>query len=185
MKTGLSGFLHKVGIKKSRKYPIQRDESGRSLRQRAFAAFDGGKRPAEVSPLLDAKRNTIQRYFADWKKLPRYFNFQYKIQRAIIKNDTGLSDQFVEALGDYLGMSREEVVSRLHKPWGVKRALMGKWPNFKRDRVDSEAEIRLQAALTLIHFAEKAGMTPQEILQEIQGFLKRALEKNQSKAKLT
>lgn len=184
MKTGLSDFLQKVGIKKSRKYPIQRDEFGRSLRHRAFATFDEGKRPAEVSRLLDAKRNTIQRYFADWGKLPRYFDFQYKIQRANIKNDRGFSDWFVNTLGEYLSMSREEVMGRLNKPWGVKRALMGKWPNFKRDRVDSRPEIRLQAALTLIHFAEKAGMTPQEILEEIRGFLKRAMDKNRSNAKL-
>lgn len=171
--------------KKSRKYPIQRDESGRSLRGRAFAAFDAGERPAEVSGLLGAKRNTIQRYHADWKKLPRYFNFQYKVQRNIIKNDTGFSDWVVETLGSALGMSREEVIGRLHKPWGVKRALMGKWPNFKKDKVQSQAEIRLQAALRLIYFSERAGMTPEEILEEVLGFLRRALDKNQSKAKLT
>ena len=185
MRTGLAGLLHRAGIKKSRDYPIQRDESGRSLRQRALAAFDEGKRPAEVSRLLNAKRNTIQRYFADWNKLPRYFNSHYKIQRTIIRNDTEFSDRFVKTLGDYLGMSREEVVSRLHKPWGVKRALLGKWPSFKRDKVQSQAEIRLQAALRLIYFSERAGMTPQEILQEIQGFLKKALDKNRSNATLT
>ncbi len=44
------GVLRFLGIKlraKSRKYPIKRDEYGRTARQRAFAAFGEGKKPAE------------------------------------------------------------------------------------------------------------------------------------------
>ena len=50
---------------KWRKHPIKLDEYGRSLRQKAFALFDGGYRPAQIykQQLVAASQKTLFRYF--------------------------------------------------------------------------------------------------------------------------
>ena len=64
-----------LGLKRTRKYPIQRDWFGKSLRQRCFEAFDEGERPAEVIKELKAKESTVFRYFQQWKKVgPTFFH---------------------------------------------------------------------------------------------------------------
>jgi len=153
--------------KKSRKYPIKRDEYGRSARQRAFDTFDLGKRPAEVSHLVGIGLRTVCRYFADWKKQPKDLELRYRIAKTAVKIDSEFSEQTIKVLATGLGMSEEEVVMRLQKPWGLKQLLMGKWPNYGRERVQSEQESRLCAALNLVNYIEFYGMPPKEIKKEI------------------
>jgi len=153
--------------KKSRKYPIKRDEYGTSARQRAFEAFDQGKRPAEVVPMVEVSLRTACRYFADWKKQPKDLELRYRIAKTAVKIDSEFSEQTIKVLATGLGMSEEEVISRLQKPWGLKQLLMGKWPNYRREMVQSEQESRLRAALNLINYIESCGMPPKEIEKEI------------------
>jgi len=112
--------------KKSRKYPIKRDELGRSARQRSFEAFDHGMTPAEASRQVGISSRTAHRYFAQWKKLPENLEVRYALARAL-KNDTEFSQDVIKIIAAQLGMSEEEVRARLEKPWGTKRLLMGKW----------------------------------------------------------
>lgn len=154
-------MLRFLGIKlktKSRKYPIKRDEYGRTARQRAFAAFQEGKRPAEVSRMAGIRLSTACRYFADWKKLPANVDIRYKLLKVMRKSDGEFSEKTIRMLATNLGMPEEEVIDRLHKPWGLKQLLMGEWPNYAREERQSERERRLQAALNLINFIEHSGM---------------------------
>lgn len=57
------------GVKKSRKYPLQFDSRGQSLRARCSALFDEGMRPTEVVKELGMKRSTADTYFKQWKWL--------------------------------------------------------------------------------------------------------------------
>jgi hypothetical protein len=61
-------------------------------------------------------------------------------------------------------MTEGEVVERLQKPWGLKRLLMGKWPNRAKERRQSEYEDRLYAALRFIIFLEHSKMPPEEMV---------------------
>lgn len=153
--------------RKARKYRIKRDEYGRSARRRAFDAFDGGKGPAEVSPMMEISLRTVCRYFADWKKLPKNLDSRYRLVRAMHKKDPEFSEEIVKSLAAELGMSEEEVMERLQKPWGLKQLLMGKWPNYSREKGRTRAENRLQAALELIRFSEVAGVSSERIAQEL------------------
>jgi len=112
--------------KKSRKYPIKRDEYGTSARQRAFDDFDRGKRPAEVALVEGISLRTACRYFADWKKMRPNMRLTYRLHKAVLKSNDEFSEQLIEAIAANLGMSREEVIMRLQKPWGLKQLLMGK-----------------------------------------------------------
>jgi len=119
-------------FKRGRKYPIKRDQFGRSGRRRAFDAFDKGLRPAKVAREKNIKPRTCFRYYQDWKKLPPNLERNYELAKAIRKSGGELHKDIINILADSLGISEEEVNSRLQKPWGLKRLLMGKWPNKSR-----------------------------------------------------
>jgi len=153
--------------KKSRKYPVKRDQYGRSARQRAFDAFDRGMRPAEVSQRVGISPRTACRYFADWKKLPKNLDRRYRVAKAVHKGAHEFSEQTIKSLAGELGMSEEEAIERLQKPWGLKQLLMGKWPNYAREKRQSKHESRLQAALKLIRLYEVAGVPPERIIEEL------------------
>lgn len=153
--------------KRSRKYPIKRDERGRSARQRAFEAFDHGKRPREVVRLVGVSPRTVYRYFADWKKLPRNLELRYRMMKIVRRSSGEFSEETMKLLSAHLEMPEEEVMERLEKPWGLKQFLMGKWPDHRREREQSEAELRLRAALRFIDFMETGGVPPQKILDQL------------------
>ena len=149
--------------RKSRKYPIKKDEYGTSARHRAFDAFDSGQRPAEVSRQVGISVRTACRYYADWKKLPKNLEFRFNVVKKIIKDDPEFSRKTISMLSDCLGMSEEEVILRLQKPWGLKQLMKGDWPNYRRQKAQSQQEARLMAALDLVRFAEFCGMPPGDI----------------------
>ncbi len=160
---------------KSRRYPIKYDEYGRSLRQQAFALFNQGYRPAQIfkQKLVPATLKTLFRYFEDWKKLPSSHTNMYRLLRRARKNTTGLSDEMIDRLSEYLGMSREEIIGCFQKPHGFKQFLLGKWPNYRRQAFLKEAEYRLRAALDLIDMADRWGIPPETFTDAIKTLLRR------------
>ena len=116
-------------LKRGRKYPITRDQFGRTGRRRAFDAFDRGLRPAQVAREADIKPRTAYRYYQDWKKLPENLEMEYRAFRTLRKRGIDITEETIELLAVGLGMSQEEVRRSLQKPWGLKRLLMGKWQN--------------------------------------------------------
>jgi transposase len=161
--------------KKSRKYPIKRDEYGRSARQRAFDAFDDGQRPAEVRGMVGISLSTACRYFADWKRQPKNLKMRYRIAKAILKNDREFSAETIKSLATGLGMSQEEVIIRLQRPWALKQLLVGNWPNYLREERRSQAESRLEVALNIVHFFEHSGMTTEKVKVELGRLIEEAL----------
>ena len=152
---------------KRRKYPIIRDDRGRSARQRAFEAFKGGKKPVEVATMVPISVRTARRYYADWKKLPQNLEMRYRILKAAYRRTSEFSPETIEALSSHLGMTEGEVIERLERPWGLKQLLMGEWPDRRQERERTEAETRLRAALTLINLMESAGVAPEQILKHL------------------
>ena len=163
---GIFNNLRLTRIK--RRYLIQRDEHGRTARRRCFEHFDKGLRPSQVAKLETMKFQTVCRYFADWKKMPKNLEDKYRLLKTLRKNNTGFSDNTIEALAEYLKLPEDEIILRLQKPWGLKQILMHKWPYPKQDDgVISEAEVRLKAAITLINIVESSELTPKEILNRL------------------
>ena len=62
--------------RKRRKYPIKRDQYGRSARQHAFVLFDKKYRPAQIfkQGLIPVPIRTLFRYFEGWKMVERFRN---------------------------------------------------------------------------------------------------------------
>ena len=153
--------------KKSRKYPIKRDEYGTSARQRAFEAFDQGKRPAEVVLMVGISLRTACRYFSDWKKLPKDSELLYRIAKAGLKNQPGFPEEVIKTFAAKLDMSEEEVRGRLQKPWAMKQLVTGKWAAEVREKEERKRQARLEAATKLIHLYEVARVPLDRIIAEL------------------
>lgn len=140
---------------KSRKYPIIRDEYGRSTRRQAFDLFNEGYRPSQIfkENLIPVSMKTLFRYFEDWKK--RKHKVSYSTLKRYLKGSPEFSEKYVKMLADYYGVSEEQIILRMQKPWGLSSLSKGELPDNRLYRIQSEIENRLEAALRLIYLAEK------------------------------
>ena len=165
MKRRASLFLHIPGLKRSREFPIQRDEFGKSLRQRAFEAFDEGKRPLQVSRELHANKNTILRYFESWKKQNQ--RVSYSTYRKFFRENPEFSEQYITMLADYFEVPQEKIIRRMQQPWGLMDLSKGELPDKRLKRTQSETENRLEAALRLISLREHLYRNSPKEIKEI------------------
>ena len=60
----------------------------------------------------------------------------------------------MKKLADYYGVSEEEIILRMRKPWGITDLSKGELPDNRLYRIQSEVEERLEAALRLIYLGE-------------------------------
>ncbi len=152
--------------KKERKYPIQRDEFGQSLRQRAFSLFREGHRPAKVIKVLPVSMKTACRYFEDWKKQKHKISLSHL--KKLMKKNPEFSDEVVGSLAEYFSVPTEQVILRMQKPWGLMQLMKGELRHAKIGRARIQIERRLEAALRLIMYAHlSSGKSPEEVKKEI------------------
>ena len=140
---------------KRRDYPIKRDEYGRSARRQAFDLFTERYRPSQISKegLVPISTKTLLRYFEDWKK--KKHRASRSILRKIMKKNPEFTEKYVQMMADYFEVSPEDIMVRMQKPWGIEQLTRGELPDNKLARLQSEKEVRLEAALRLIYFAER------------------------------
>jgi hypothetical protein len=112
-------------IKKSRKFPIERDKAGLSLRTRCFDLFDQGKRPAEVAAELKAKPATVYRYYTSWKKLGPNFEKRYAFVKSLFRKDAPDRGKNIELFSRMCGIPKEQFEALLSIPHGLRRFVAG------------------------------------------------------------
>ena len=147
-----------------RRYPIKKDENGRSARQRAFDFFGTGQRPAEVCKTIPVSLRTACRYYEDFKK--SHHRVSYSAIRKWMKGHPEFSEAVIDMLATSLEMPREEVIVRMQKPWGLLQVMKGEWPNYRLERQRTGIEERLLAALQVIQFADRFGHTEPRLVME-------------------
>ncbi len=152
-------------IWKWRKYPIKRDEDGRSLREQSFDLFEKKYRPSQIykQRLLPVKLKTLFRYFEDWKKVGDHLS--YRMIRTVIKQNPDVNQQIIEALAKHLRLPVEAVQKRMLEPWGLLQLLRGEPASdrFKKEQHVNEA--RMRAALNIMRLMGKFYNTPEEIAE--------------------
>jgi hypothetical protein len=150
-------------FKKTRKYPIKRNEFGESARQQAFTLFSNGFRPAQIfrDKMVPVKKTTLFRYHSDWKKLKNVP--PYSVFRKLRKNHPEIADDNIKMLAEELKISEEEVVVLWSKPWGVKQLLSGEWPRTDRAEIQGKIQRRLVASLEIIRLGEIYGNDPEQV----------------------
>lgn len=150
---------------KRRDYPIKRDEYGRSARRQAFEFFNEGYRPAQISKenLVPISLTTLFRYYEDWKK-PRN-RVSYSSLKRYLKGKMEFSEQYIKMLADYFKVPPQDIILRMQKPWGLMQLSKGELPDDRLERIRSEIEDRLEAALRIIRLAEMFGNSPEQVNQ--------------------
>ena len=139
---------------KSRKYPIIRDEYGRSARQQAFSLFHDRYRPSEIfkQQLIPVPITTLYRYYEDWKKQGK--KLPYFTYRKFFREHPEFSEQYITMLAEYFEVPQEKIIRRMQQPWGLIDLSKGELPDKRLKRTQSEIEDRLEAALRLISLRE-------------------------------
>ena len=158
----------RVSWLKRRDFPIKKDEYGRSLRKQAFEFFNEGYRPAQVfkQNLVAASMKTLLRYFEDWKE--QKGRVSYSMLKRYLQEGPEFSEKYVKILAKYFGVSEEEIILRMQKPWGIMELSKGELPDNRLYKIQSEIEGRLEAALRLIYLGEQyCQNSPEQIKQLI------------------
>ncbi len=161
--------------KDRRKYPIQRDDVGQSLRQRCFELFRQGKNAREAGVILQMKLPTARRYFPQWNGCPPALEATYKYLRNELKTKRELSPGIIGMFGAALGLPEWEIVNMLSRPHGLKRLIMGELVRQRKRQLFHTQEQRLEAALHLVVDLERTGVPLEWIHREIKKLLQRAL----------
>ena len=88
-----------------------------------------------------------------------------------------VTKRVITLLSENLEIPPEEVAMLMQKPWGLMQLMKGKWPDYRLKRIQGEIEDRLEAALRLVLFAERAGGKKPGKVKEVIGRLISAAEK--------
>ncbi len=155
--------------KRRRKYPIQYDDEGRSIRSRCREAFDQGQRPAQVIKGYGFKPNTVNDYWKQWKKLKPGFHQRYEEAKEMRKNAPGFIAAAIPAVAKTFDLSEFEVTCRLEQPWGLKRLLDGSWANDRRDPVRAEATAKLSKLTAHLIIYDMKNHPPEKIVEVLKG----------------
>ena len=93
------------------------------------------------------------------------------VLKKYMKEKPEFSEKLITELARHFGVSTEQIILRMQKPWGISQLVKGELPGNKLVRVQNENEERLKAALDLIYFGERVCRnSPEQIkrlLQEI------------------
>lgn len=125
-------LLHKL-FGGQRKYLVRRHELGDSARQRAFDAFDQGLRPAQAAREVDISLRTACRYFYDWKRQSNKIAAKYDLAKDLLRRPD-LREEIASILATESGMSVDQVLARLQKPWAVRQVVTGRWRKWKAEK---------------------------------------------------
>lgn len=154
--------------KDKRKYPIIKDERGKSARARSFEAYDAGKRPVKVARTLGISPKTAYQYHYQWKKLPKHLEENYQLLKKRLKERPELREEIIKTLSEKLGEPEYRIRSWLQSPWGLKQIMSGEWrANLERKRKIEEKK-RTETAMKFIDTFTIQGVPLDEILKALQ-----------------
>jgi len=113
--------------KRRRRYPIQRDDQGQTLRQLAFMMFDYGCTPVKVAQIHDIKLETVRRYHRAWRRLPKGLRMRYFMLKVARKYDPNLKHRIVLVVAVLNELTEEEASAYMETPWAWRTFLSGEW----------------------------------------------------------
>lgn len=152
-----------------RQYPILRDESGRTLRQRAFALFDNGHKYREVTTMLPITLKTARRYYFAWKREGPNLGSTVRATKVAMKANPDLKRQMAEAIAEELHCPVADILAEMEQPWGYRRAAMGYWG----DKIAAEhRRTRLgtvRAAARIVYLTVDSGVSIDDVLKALAG----------------
>jgi hypothetical protein len=159
---------------KTRKYPIIRDETGKSARQRCFEMFEDQVSFKEIAAATGSKIDTVYRYHRQWSKNPgietriKYF----KKQLRPLAPDR---ERQIELFAQVLGISKEQFESILHQPHGLRRLFSGKIYFPKQAEADHKCYLAMEIANLISDHLLKNGGKLEDIKYAFEHWMKENL----------
>ena len=150
-----------------RKYPIRKDEQGKSARRRCFEFFDDGVKPTEAARKIGISPKTAFHYHYQWKKLPEHLEDKYLVLKNYLKERPEVRGKIVKLLSMELGEPEYVISRRLESPWGIKQLASGKWGAIIKRKKEMENDYRYRVAMTMIDMATTQGVSIEEIAEAL------------------
>jgi GrpB-like predicted nucleotidyltransferase (UPF0157 family) len=157
--------------KKPRKYPIKRDEEGRSLRERCFEEFKQNKRPTEVAEELKMNEATAYRYFRDWKRLGPNFEQHYSYLKSLFNKTAPDRDKSIQLFARACGIEKEQLETILSRPHGLRRLMTKKLYFPAYADADHKRHVALELALLISEHLVKHGGHFQDVYLALRRYI--------------
>jgi hypothetical protein len=161
------------GRKKKRKYPIKRDENGKSARNRCFEMFADNTPIDEIAEIVGVKIDTVRRYHLQWKKNPN-FERQYVYIKGLFKRTSPDRDKNIELFSRACGITNEQLETILSRSHGLRRLMTGKFYLPAYADADHKRSIAFEVALLITdHLIKNGGQ-----FEDVYYALKRYMQEN-------
>ena len=168
-----------LGLKKGRRYPIQRDWSGKSLRQRCFEAFDEGKRPIQVVRELRVKESTIFTYFKQWKRFGPHIRKQIVFIKGLLAEGSPDRDRMMAFFAGTCGITIEEFQAILSLPHGLRRLLTRTLSLPVHKDIANKRVVALDAAMAIFDHIAIHGGSYEDVLYTVNHLMKQSQKHRQ------
>ena len=159
--------------KRSRKYPIKRDESGKSARSRAFKLFEDGIRFDEISEEVGIKIDTVYKYHQQWMK-NRQIEQQIKLAKELFKKTAPDRSKNIDLVTSALRITPDELEAILAKPHGLRSLVTQKFRLPAHDNMDHRLHISFAFALLISEHLTENGGKFQDVFVSFDRLLKQA-----------
>jgi hypothetical protein len=161
------------GRKKRRKYPIKRDEKGRSARSRCFEMFADNIPFDEIARIVGVKVDTVRRYHQQWKNDP-VFEKRYIFIQSLFKKTAPDRESNLELFARVCGITKEQFEAILYQPHGLRRLMTNKIYLPVQADADHRRHMALELALLITeHLIKNKGK-----FEDVYFALKRLMQEN-------
>jgi hypothetical protein len=113
------------GREKRRKYPIKRDENGKTARKRCFEMFQNKVPLPEIAKTVGVKIDTVYKYHQQWARNPK-IEQHLAYYKWILDKSAPDRERSKETAANLFGISKEQLDTILQKSYGLRRLLSGK-----------------------------------------------------------
>ena len=169
--------MSKISIfnrKRSRKYPIIRDEYGQSARSRAFELFEDGVQLNEISEEVGIKIQTVYKYHQQWMKNP-HIEQQLKYFGELFKKTAPERNKSIDLFASACRITPDELEAILAKPHGLRSLLNRKFRLPAHDDMDHRRHIAFAFAVLMSEHLIENGGKFQDIFISFKRLLKQVM----------
>ena len=159
---------------KRRKYPIIRDEKGKSARQRCFEMFEEQVPVDEIAAATGAKLETVYRYHRQWSENPEIENYIKYFNKQLNPLAPDRERQ-VELLARAYGISQEQLEILLHQPHGLRRLFSGKYYSPKHADIAHKNYVSMEIANLISDHLLKNGGKLEDVKYAFEHWMKENL----------
>jgi hypothetical protein len=161
------------GLKKKRKYPIKRDETGKSARSRCFEMFADNIPYDEIAEIVGVKVDTVRRYHQQCKNDPG-FERRFTLAQSLFKKTAPERESNIEIFARVLGISKEQFETIPCQPHGLRRLMTNKIYLPIHAAADRKRHMALELALLITeHLINNKGK-----FEDVYFPLKRLMQEN-------